>query len=527
MPETKWHESIGFKIILSVAAAAVLVNGAFGYLYLNLQERQLGEMVVQSASRISDTIHQSIHADMLENRKENAYRTMNTIGSQVGIEKIRIYSGEGQIVFSTEPGELGHQADKKGDACTACHSIGNPRKELTHTARSRVFRSPDGHRVLGMITPIYNEPACSSGHCHLSPDAQKILGVIDTAMSLEETDAGLSRVRNRLILFSALSIFLISTLVVVLMMRFVGTPVRALLAGTNRIAGGNLDHVIPARGNDEMGHLARSFNRMTEKLKKADEEIHEIVNTLERKFREKTEELQQAQAHLIHAEKLAVLGRIAATVAHEINNPLTGVYTYIKLMERKIAETPPEDPNLPKFREYLATMGREVQRTSAIVLNLLDFSRPKEPTRKLSDVNRLLEESLALLGNRMTLNGVEIRRDLRPVPEIPVDPAQIKQVFINILVNACEAMETGGKIEIASVYDESRREAVVEFVDTGPGIPRDLLPKIFEPFFTTKEKGTGLGLSVAHGIVTRHNGALVVDSTPGAGTLMRVTLPHA
>ncbi len=525
MSGTKWYQSIVFKIILSVAATAIVVNASFGYLYLSITERQISDSILQGATRISDTVKKSIGFDMLENRKENAYRIMETIGRQPGIEKVRIYNSDGKIIFSTDKPELGRMVDKQGEACYACHAKMKPLEALTTAARSRIFDSGHGHRILGMINPMYNEEGCSSTDCHVHPESQKVLGVIDVTMSLADADRGLAQARDQVIFFNALSIVTISAIVVLLMMRFVGEPVKDLVIGTRKVAAGDLSSAIPVTSDDEMGHLARSFNDMTEKLSRADLEVKEHFDILEKKFNEKARELKEAQAHLLHTEKLAAVGKIAATVAHEINNPLTGVFTYIKLMERRLEEGRNSADDIRKFRDYLATMGREVERTSAIVLNLLDFTRPKEPSRKVSSINTLIDESLVIIRNKLNMNNVAINRDLGELPEIMVDPSQIKQVFINILVNSCEAMEKGGSLAIRSRYDAGDQAAVVEFQDDGPGIPPEILSKIFDPFFTTKEKGTGLGLSVAYGIVTRHNGTIEVKSRPGEGTLTRIVLP--
>ena len=212
-------------------------------------------------------------------------------------------------------------------------------------------------------------------------------------------------------------------------------------------------------------------------------------------------------------------------MAHEINNPLTGVYTYIRLMERKIAQGQHEAADVDKYRGYLDTMRREVERTTAIVQNLLDFTRPKEPARKLMSLLKVVEESLSLVRNKLSLNNVEVVNRMPPLPDIMADPAHMKQVFINLLINACEAMEEGGTLAIGGSLDESGRTVMVEVRDTGVGIVAEDLARIFDPFFSTKKKGTGLGLSVVHGIVSRHNGSVAIESEPGSGTLIRITLP--
>ena len=521
----RWHKTIQFKIILSVALTTMAVNGFFTYVYLDVQAKTLDATILKSASLMSETIKASIQFDMVRNLKEEAYHIMKSIGSQQGIEKVRIYASDGRILFSTHEGEQETMVDKKAEACYGCHAEAAPLEHLTVPSRTRIFPSGKGYRVLGMINPLYNEPNCYTAACHAHPASQKVLGVIDVTMSLAYADAEIRSFRRQIILFNILSIVSISTIAVLALMFVVGNPIRQLVHGTERVAHGDLAHSIPIDSDDEMGFLARSFNHMTENLRKANDEIREWIRTLEQKVEDRTKELKDAQFQLMHAEKLASLGKIAATVAHEINNPLSGVYTYVKLMERKIEQGQGESPDVEKFREYLSTMSREVQRTSAIVQNLLDFTRPKELARKVVNLNSLVEESLEIVRNKLAIADIEVEKVMKPLPEIPADPSQMKQVFINLIINACEAMQSGGVLAIKSWHDKIRDKVMIAFADTGPGISPEARSHLFDPFFTTKEKGTGLGLAVVYQIITRHNGTIDVKSSPGEGTEMLITLP--
>lgn len=526
-----WYHSISVKIILCVVGMVMIVNGLLAYLSLSIHKNNLNETMLRNASQLSETIKKSIRNDMLENRKYAAYKIMETIGQQEGIEKVRIYSKEGKILFSSDKFEIGGMVDKRAEACYGCHSEARPLERLAMSSRNRIFLSADqrgrtgGHRVLGVINPLYNEPECSTAVCHAHPAPKKVLGVIDVTMSLGEVDHVMARSRSRILMVSIISILSISVIVAMILIHFVEKPVKELVLGTKKISGGDLGHLIPVETNDEMGHLAFSFNQMTRDLAKAREEIEEGIHTLENKVEERTAELKSAQAQLLHSEKLAAVGKLAATVAHEINNPLTGVYTYIRLMERKIASGQYAEADMEKYRSFLDTMRREVERTTAIVQNLLDFTRPKDPIRKPLHLAKVVDESLVLLRNKFSINNVVVVNEMKPLPEIMADPGHMKQVFINLMVNACEAMEEGGTLTIGSGVDETGNTATVCVRDTGVGIAQENLERIFDPFFSTKEKGTGLGLSVVSGIVARHNGKMHIDSTPGKGTNIRITLP--
>ena len=529
----KWYKSIGVRIILSVVGMIVIMNGMLAGMYFRIQKETLNNGMLRAASRISETIKKSIQNDMLENRKEAAYKIMETIGRQEGIEKVRVYNAEGKILFSSDNNvETGRMVDKRAEACFGCHLEASPLERLETGNRSRIFFSSDSpkkpgavHRVLGIINPMYNEPDCSRASCHAHPESTKVLGVFDVTMDLSDVDAHVVQVRNQVMAVSAFSVLAICIVVSIILINFVEKPVKELVQGTARISKGDLDHFIPVDTDDELGELARSFNHMTVGLRRANAEISDLVQGLNRKVEERTAELKEIQYQLLHAEKMADLGKIAATVAHEINNPLHGVFTYIRLMERKLQEGDIVGEQAEKFRGFLAIMGREVERTSAIVFNLLDFTRPKEPNRKAVDLQKAVEESLALVQNIAKRDNILVRREMSPLPEIQLDPAQIKQVFLNLLVNACEAMENGGVLTVRPWAGLEDRTVVVEVGDTGAGIPEEHLRKMFDPFFTTKGKGTGLGLSVVQGIVQRHGGRIEVDTGANQGTRMRVVLP--
>jgi two-component system NtrC family sensor kinase len=529
-----WYKSIGIKIILSVVGMILVVNGTLAWFFLGIQRENLNHAIFRAASQLSETIKKSIQNDMLENRKEAAYKIMETIGRQEGIEKVRVYNSEGKILFSSDNSEVGRMVNQRAEACYGCHSEARPLERLATSERSRIFFSGSGdnkdsdgmnHRVLGIINPMYNESGCSAAACHAHSVSQKVLGVIDVTMDLSEVDGQMAWARRQVLIVTVVSLVAIFIIVALVLFHFVERPVKELVLGTKRISGGDLDHFIPVATNDEMGHLATSFNQMTLDLQKAHAEIQEGMRNLEQKVEERTRELKATQSQLLHSEKLAAVGALAATVAHEINNPLTGVYTYIRLMERKIDQGQHGPEEIAKFKGYLDTMRREVERTTAIVQNLLDFTRPKDPVRKTIDLVKVMGESLALVSNKLSLSNIEVVKFLNPLPEIQADPAHMKQVFLNLLINACEAMEEGGTLTIRSDCDPDTNTVTISVRDTGTGIEEMDLARIFDPFFSTKKKGTGLGLSVVNGIVTRHNGKVEIDSAPGKGTDFRVSLP--
>lgn len=233
-------------------------------------------------------------------------------------------------------------------------------------------------------------------------------------------------------------------------------------------------------------------------------------------------ELKEAQDHLLRSEKLSSLGKMAAGIAHEINNPLTSILINSHLIAEKLTED-----ERPKFEENLQLIIDETTRSSAIVKGLLEFSRQTPPEKKPADLNEVIEETLVLLRSQILAHNVEIEKDLdRNLPQITIDASKIKQVFTNIILNALDAMAGGGTLRISSRYAVKRDCVEASFRDTGHGISPEDISKLFDPFFTTKGiKGTGLGLSVSYGIIDQHSGEIDIQSELGKGTTVNICLP--
>lgn len=297
-------------------------------------------------------------------------------------------------------------------------------------------------------------------------------------------------------------------------------PLQRMVLATQEIARGDLDHKVDIRSTDELGVLAASFNQMTEKLKAANTELLEWGRTLEKKVQERTRELLEMQAHLVQSEKLASLGKLAAGIAHEINNPLGGILIYSHLL---LEETPKESPQAENLRKIV----KETTRCKDIVKGLLEFARPKEPEMAPVDINTVVDKALSIFERQALFQNIKIEKEYGALPPIVVDSGQLQQVFANIIVNAAEAMAGNGVLTIRTSLDVRNECLRIEFADTGHGIAEEDLPRLFEPFFTTKEvgKGTGLGLAISYSIVQKHEGSIEVQSKPGKGSVFTVVLP--
>jgi len=486
---------ISSRLILVIAAVSIATIGIFSYLLTDAQHRALLSQVEHNAHQISETIKSSTYHDMLLNRREGLHRMIDTFGKQEGIGQVRIFNKEGAIIYAAEGADIGTMVDKQAEACYACHAADRPIERLPVDERSRVFQVEGAPRQYGIINPIYNEPSCWQASCHVHTEDQTVLGVLDITMSLADVDRQLLSSWIKVALFAATAVLALSLIIWWFFENLVGKPVSRLVTATQRVAGGDLTCKVDVKRRDELGRLADSFNDMTGKLR---------------------EQHQQ----LIQSDKLASLGRLAAGVAHEINNPLTGVLTYSSFLLKRAEDA--------ETREDLEIIVRETKRCRQIVKNLLDFARQARPNKSDVDLDGVIRRALEILRNRLTLEGVSVDVDVaRDLPSIKADRDQLVQVLVNLIVNAADALgKTGGTITIRSA--KAAGGVVLEVADNGCGINSENLNKIFDPFFSTKgHEGTGLGLAVVWGIVNEHGGAIEVASNTGRGTVFTIRLPDS
>jgi two-component system, NtrC family, sensor kinase len=519
LKKLSWYQRVGTKMSVLTSLLVIVLITAYTYFAIQNQRKQLIEEVVRSANLLSDTVKLSTRKDMLLYAPDRLHQLVDTLGTQPSLDKMRIFNSLGEIIYSSDKSEMNMLVDKKAEQCYACHSAEKPLERLSTPERTRIFRAPGGYRVLGIINPIYNEPDCYNASCHIHPPEQKVLGVLDIDISLQPTDERIVAAEVNLSLIGVATLFSLACLIMFLMNRFLNQPVKELIECTHRVAQGDLDFQIPIRSEDELGIVARSFNQMTQDLKRAKTALTEWANRLEQLVDERTRDLREAQERLVRSEKMASVGKLAAGVAHEINNPLTGVLTFSQLL---MEQFPPESS------EYhdLKVINQETLRCRKIVRGLLEFSRQTAPEKSSVDIRVLLDEVLNIVVNQESFQNIQLVREMDDeVPPLMVDRDQIKQVFFNIIVNASEAMSNEGIIKIRTEYDIERSQVIISFEDNGPGISQQNLDKLFDPFFTTKEMGTGLGLAISYGIIKVHRGNIEVKSNLDEGCRVLITLP--
>jgi len=345
-----------------------------------------------------------------------------------------------------------------------------------------------------------------------------IIGILYVGVLKQPFDDVLQRTLAAFLGITFLGIVMIVFASIYLARRF-SSPLTQLQWISKQIAEGNYTHDFAVRGPVEIEQLGRSLNQMSKQLETEKRELEEWATTLEKKVAERADEMKKINSQLFRSEKLASLGKLAAGVAHEINNPLTGILTNSSLL---LEDLPADDPR----REDVEVMVHETIRCREIVKRLLDFARQTKPQKRLADINALIENIILLVRNQTSFRNILIEKQLEAgLPEVLVDPDQIQQVFVNVILNAAEAMPKGGTLTIKSAISVGGQQLVVTLADTGPGIPEEVRERIFDPFFTTKEHGTGLGLSITYGIVEQHGGSISVESSVGKGSMFVIQLP--
>lgn len=524
--------NLKFKVSVYLFVALAVATVLTTLLFIKHRQDDMQAMVAGHVMQIADVVVASTRYTMLLNKRDIAEKIIEDVGKQKSIERLRVISKDGTIIHSNRKSEIGYSVEQQDEPCIRCHQTSEPLKRVADEERWQVFNSPEGnHRVLTSMHAIRNEPTCASASCHEHPASQSVLGIVDIAYSLAEIDQSMKEHATHIAEVSFAFILMLTVSMGYLLQRMIYLPLKDLETGAKKISSGQFDHPIPVRSADEFGRVAGSFNDMTADLRRARAELHELIDELESKVDERSKELMAARAEVAQGEKLASIGVLAAGIAHELNNPLTGVLTFTSLMRKKVLEGS-EDA------EDLDLVIRETKRCASIIRRLLDFAREKVPVKGFFNLNQVLEDTVRFVERPASLKKIVITTDLDPqLPQIWGDADLIKQVVMNILVNAQQAIEGAGTITVVtrnyvaktSQQNDEPLTPMVELAikDTGCGIPEANMQRIFDPFFTSKEvgKGTGLGLSVSYGIVKAHGGEIKVASVLGQGTTFRILLP--
>jgi two-component system NtrC family sensor kinase len=528
-------KSLAVKLIFYIGIILVLTLGIFAYININIQKKYLIEEMQQNAVRLSQTIEESIKYEMLIARSDYVQKSLEDIGNQEGIENIRIFDKKGEIIASNSREEIGTQVDKQAEACYKCHQDKEPLKKISPFGMSRIFKTESGFRMLGIINPIYNQPNCYNGACHIHPREQNVLGVMDILIPLAGFDEQIKTSQKQIILYFLITFLFISTGVSLFVFLFVNRPIRKLIEGTRTIAAGDLNYRIGSYHSDEIGELGRSFDKMTAELKKSREEIENWNLRLKREVQRATEKLRNANEELNIANKqLQELDNMKSDFMRRMEH---GSRSHLAVIQSCL------NLALGKYYSELNEQQKDIittaERRSRILLELLDdilLLSYRKSTREFYVMEPVELEDIiekALGGIQVQAQEKNITIDVRlpaDLPRVSGDRKALEEVFHNLLTNALKYTQDNGGVFISAQQKENFVE--IDMRDTGIGIASEDLPKIFDEFYrapnakTFKIEGTGVGLAIVKEIVETHGGKIKVRSELGKGSTFTLSLPR-
>jgi two-component system NtrC family sensor kinase len=518
------EKSVAAKLMIAIGLLMIVVSFIFWYTTLQKQKKDLMSIAVKYGDSFVNFTRQSTHYSMLQFQREATQKALENLSTPAGVQNVNIYDHSGKIYFSSNASRRGQFVDVSSLACTGCHIEPDRSSNLLAVEKTwAVYDNAEGSSVMKVIGTIPNSPDCYTAKCHIHTKEQNILGFIEADLSLGLIDEALLKQRLALTAYVILFVLVVSLFVGIIIYKIISKPVQQLVNEMDKVAGGDLDHSVPINSIDEMGRLARAFNAMIKDLKEARDQSEKWTHTLEEEVAKKTAEIERTHANLIQTEKLASLGRMAAGVAHEINNPLTGVVTFSHLLKKQFEPGSDADKDLNVIIE-------QAERCSKIINNLLTFARATPSEKGQVNINDILSRTIFMIKNQAKFHHIKFDIDLEDRPfVITGDTSQFQQIFLNMFINAADAMTGRGSIHVvtSTIREENREFVEIEFTDEGCGIKEENMSKLFEPFYTTKPvgKGTGLGLSVSHGIAKHLGGHIKVKSTVGKGTSFFVRLP--
>lgn len=486
--------------------------------------------IQQSGNNVCMFVEGALYQHMLKNDKMALRNTLNIINRMPGIEDVNMYDAGFNLAYSSFPDDsIGYHNPN----CLDCHTNINsmfPRTEksfriINVDSECEMSEKDYSYRLLLIRSPIMNEQSCYTADCHAHNESDNLLGSLVIRIPLEDLDAN----QNKSFLLAIVTTLMFVAILIIFTRRKIKKPLSEIIEASKAVAKGDkstrLD-IKPDQLND-IRMVSNAFNEMLDNIQAANEELHNWSQQLEYKVQKKSEELSEMQNELIHIERIASLGKLSSSVAHEINNPLSGVLTYTKLVNKQLTKLELDNKEKATMLKYLKVIEEETKRCGDIVKGLLDFSRSDQLDFKSFHLHKVLREAYTLMDHQMKMSNIIFTMDFTARYDlIQGSGNQIKQACIALLMNASEAVFENGEILIRT-SNPTDSKFKFEIRDNGVGISEEDIPNIFEPFFSTKEKtsGIGLGLAIVHGIVQSHKGRIDVESELGKGTTVSIILP--
>ncbi len=530
----KFQSSIYSRVVYIITLSSVILFVLFGFIFRSVYEQNLNTVIRQNGNNIGSIVEGSLYHSMLENDKSKLQSTLDIINTMSGIDDVNMYDVHDNLVYSSFTSDTAAHSNPN---CLLCHKNLQsmfPRKEKSYRiidvkSECSMNKNDNSHRHLIIRSPILNEKSCYTSACHAHQESDEVLGSLIIKMPLYDLDNAVAKSSTKFYLLATLSTILLVSVLILFTRKKIKDPLNDIIKASLAVANGNKNTRLEIRSNqlDDMRMVSQAFNDMLDNLQTATEELRNWSQQLEYKVQKKSEELGAAQNELIHIERIASLGKLSSSVAHEINNPLSGILIYTKLIHKQLSNPVLDDAKKETMLKHLKLIENETKRCGEIVKGLLDFSRKDQEDFESKHLHKILMDTFELMTHPIKIANISFLTDFKAKSDlIFCSPNQIKQACVALIVNASEAVLENGEI-IISTNNPDSESIIIEIADNGIGIPEDDLPHIFQPFFSTKHdtSGIGLGLAIVHGIIKSHNGKLEVKSELGKGTTISITLP--
>ncbi|MCB8994257.1 MAG: HAMP domain-containing protein [Bacteroidales bacterium] len=530
----KFRSSIYGLAVFTITLLSVFLFLSFGIIFKSVNEQYLNTIIRQNGNNIGSMVEGALYRSMLENDKGALQSTLDIINTLSGIDDVNMYDNNDNLVYSSFSHDTVEHINPN---CLNCHTNLKsmfPLKEKSYRiidlkSECVMYNSDKSYRHLLIKSPILNEKSCYTANCHAHKESEEVLGSLIIQIPLKDLDAAVKKTSTQFYFFAVIITFLLLSFLILFTREKIRKPLNAIIKASKAVSNGDtstrLDVTNPQL--DDMRMVSLAFNNMLDNLNQASIELHNWSHQLEYKVQKKSEELLEAQNELIHIERIASLGKLSSSVAHEINNPLSGVLTYTKLIYKQLSKLDINTEKKEIILKNLKVVENETKRCGDIVKGLLDFSKKDQHNFENSHLHKILRETYDLMSHQMKIANISFIADFNAKNDlIYCSPNQIKQACVAILVNSSEAVSESGEVVIRTKNIEEDK-IKIEICDNGCGISPDDIPHIFEPFFSAKQNasGIGLGLAIVHGIVQSHNGSITVDSELGKRTCISIELP--
>ncbi|MEA1877010.1 MAG: ATP-binding protein [Bacteroidota bacterium] len=531
----KFQSSIYSRAVMVIGILSIFLLVSYQIIFRTVNDGYVTTVIYQNGENIGSIVEGALYNSMLENNKKELHNTLDIINTMPGIDDASMYDSENNLTYSSFSDDTTGHINPN---CKDCHT--NLKTMFSEKEKNyRIIRVDDECRMnlpnsntrhLMIRSPILNQPSCyQNSACHAHAPEDEVLGSLIIKLPLAELDAAVLKASRG---FTMLAIFItlfIAILLIVFTKQKIKRPLQEIIEASKAIATGKNSVRLDVT-NDQLEvvrMVSLAFNHMMDNLETATTELQNWSKQLEYKVRKKSEELGGIQNELISIERKASLGKLSSSVAHELNNPLSGILVYTKLVTKKLRNMEIAPDKIKPIIKHLNLIEDETKRCGDIVRGLLDFSRKDQENFEPKHLHEVLTDTYQLMHHPLMLANINFIKEFSAKADlISCSPNQLKQVFVAILVNASEAATEDGEIQIKTINNDDT-SIIVEIVDNGIGMAPEDIPHIFEPFFTTKHQGDGigLGLAIVHGIILSHKGNINVTSAPGKGTTLSIKLP--